>query len=145
MPGTTTAVILGGGIGRRFGVLTSREQPKALLPLANAPLLSYAVEWVAAAGLPRAIVVVAGEAAAAAVARWVAEEYKGPLKLSVTAVAEECGTATALRCVLDELAGCAQVAVLRRAPSSRPPAPSPAPAATCSATSRWRRCWRGTG
>jgi len=58
MPGATTAVILGGGLGRRFTVLTSREAPKALLPLANAPLISYPVEWVAAAGLQRAIVVV---------------------------------------------------------------------------------------
>jgi|APGre2960657444_1045066.scaffolds.fasta_scaffold11893_3 choline kinase len=101
MPGATTAVILGGGLGRRFGVLTSRDSPKALLPLGNAALLSYSVEWVASAGLREAIVVVgaqsvlvpaaaaltrrraAGDAAAAAVSRWTSEEYKGACKLTV--------------------------------------------------------------
>ena len=58
MPSQTSVVILGGGIGRRFGCLTSREAPKALLPLANAPLISYPVEWVCAAGLREATVVV---------------------------------------------------------------------------------------
>ena len=53
----TTAVVLGGGLGRRFGVLTSRDSPKALLPVANAPLLSYPIEWVAASGLQEALIV----------------------------------------------------------------------------------------
>ena len=53
----TTAVILAGGQGRRFGVLTSRDVPRALLPLANAPLLSYPVDWVAASGLQEALIV----------------------------------------------------------------------------------------
>ncbi len=53
----TTVVILGGGLGRRFGVLTSRDAPKALLPVANAPLLSYPVDWVAASGLSEALIV----------------------------------------------------------------------------------------
>ena len=99
----TTAVILAGGQGRRFGVLTSRDVPRALLPLANAPLLSYPVDWVAASGLQEALIVAgarfhrakaggagantrfctAGEAVAAAISRWVSEEYKGPCKLTV--------------------------------------------------------------
>ncbi len=103
MPGATSAVILGGGLGRRFGVLTSRDAPKALLPVGNAPLLSYPVEWVSAAGLREATIVVgallclrralphclhrcprtAGDAAAAAVSRWAAEDYKGTCKLTV--------------------------------------------------------------
>ena len=58
MPSQTSVVILGGGVGRRFGCLTSREAPKALLPVANSPLISYPVEWVAAAGLREATVVV---------------------------------------------------------------------------------------
>lgn len=53
----TTAVVLGGGLGRRFGVLTSRDSPKALLPVANAPLLSYPVDWVASSGLAEALIV----------------------------------------------------------------------------------------
>jgi translation initiation factor eIF-2B subunit gamma len=167
MPSQTSVVILGGGIGRRFGCLTSREAPKALLPLANAPLISYPVEWVCAAGLREATVVVgasscrtaatlravwlpsrrasslspcsllcalllhaAGDTAAAAVQRWVTEEYKGPCALTVvgaslkhtqraallastwahpalcstpTAVPEDKGTAGALRAVAPRL------------------------------------------
>ena len=53
----TTAVILGGGVGSRFGVLTSRDAPRALLPCANAPLLSFPVDWVAASGLQEALIV----------------------------------------------------------------------------------------
>ena len=60
----TTAVVLGGGLGRRFGVLTSRDSPKALLPVANAPLLSYPLEWVAASGLQEALVVAGAPASA---------------------------------------------------------------------------------
>ena len=123
MPGATTAVILGGGIGRRFGVLTSRESPKALLPVGNAPLISYSLDWVAAAGLTRAIVVVAGEAAAAAVSRWVTEEYKGGVRVVVVPVSEALGTAAALRSVI-ELVESGQVALLRCALRRRLP-PSP--------------------
>ena len=97
----TTAVVLGGGLGRRFGVLTSRDSPKALLPVANAPLLSYPIEWVAASGLQEALIVAgallcccwlshayhlvsaAGDAAASAISRWVSEDYKGSCKLTV--------------------------------------------------------------
>ena len=97
----TTAVVLGGGLGRRFGVLTSRDSPKALLPVANAPLLSYPIEWVAASGLQEALIVAgaplcchwprfcadalyaAGDAAASAISRWVNEDYKGSCKLTV--------------------------------------------------------------
>ena len=66
MPSQTSVVILGGGIGRRFGCLTSGEAPKALLPLANAPLISFPVEWVCAAGLREATVVVGASACLAA-------------------------------------------------------------------------------
>jgi choline kinase len=62
----TTAVVLGGGLGRRFGVLTSRDSPKALLPVANAPLLSYPIEWVAASGLQEALIVAGAHANARA-------------------------------------------------------------------------------
>ena len=58
----TTAVVLGGGLGRRFGVLTSRDSPKALLPVANAPLLSYPIDWVAASGLQEALIVAGAHA-----------------------------------------------------------------------------------
>ena len=58
----TTAVVLGGGLGRRFGVLTSRDSPKALLPVANAPLLSYPIDWVAASGLQEALIVAGARA-----------------------------------------------------------------------------------
>ena len=132
MPGATTAVILGGGIGRRFGVLTSRESPKALLPVANAPLISYSVEWVAAAGLPRAIIVVAGEAAAAAVSRWAAEDYKGGLKLDVVGESPRLSPR------------CASLRSLGRAPRAQPWRRRQAPPQrcalcwSCSAAVKWQ-------
>ena len=79
----------------------------------------------------------AGEAAAAAISRWVSEEYKGPCKLTVIgacaarlpacvrasrlifgclrpAVAEDKGAAGALRAIANRV-GCGQVVVIRRA------------------------------
>jgi NDP-sugar pyrophosphorylase family protein len=55
------ALILVGGLGTRLRPLTL-HQPKALLPVANRPLLSYELEWLRRAGVRQAILAVSYQA-----------------------------------------------------------------------------------
>ena len=55
------AVILVGGLGTRLRPLTYRL-PKALLPVANRPLLSYELEWLRRAGVRQVILAVSYQA-----------------------------------------------------------------------------------
>ncbi|NLO74073.1 MAG: NDP-sugar synthase [candidate division WS1 bacterium] len=57
------AVILAGGLGTRLRPLTW-HLPKGLLPVANRPLLSYELEWLARAGVEQVILAVAEQAEA---------------------------------------------------------------------------------
>lgn len=59
------AVILVGGLGTRLRPLTYR-MPKALLPVVNRPLVSYALEWLRRAGVRQIILAVAHQAEALA-------------------------------------------------------------------------------
>ncbi|KXZ44610.1 hypothetical protein GPECTOR_64g104 [Gonium pectorale] len=72
------AVVLAGGEDQILYPLTTNTV-KALLPVANKPLISYPLRTLAEAGLHSAIVVrvVIGERAAASVREWIATEYSG--------------------------------------------------------------------
>lgn len=96
------AVVLAGGIGKQFGVLTDKSQPKALLPVGNRPLLSYSLEALEKAGFADVLVVTAGDDTAKAVSKF-AESYTGKMQIQVVPVAEDAGTATALRSIMDRL------------------------------------------
>ncbi|KAL6765072.1 eukaryotic translation initiation factor 2B gamma [Haematococcus lacustris] len=92
------AILLAGGDDKRLHPLTS-GMLKALLPVANRPLISYALKSLADAGLKHTFVVVSGERPAASIQAWVQQEYSGPDKMQceVICVAEDYGTADALR------------------------------------------------
>ncbi|GFR40448.1 hypothetical protein Agub_g976 [Astrephomene gubernaculifera] len=99
------AVVLAGGEDQILYPLTTNTV-KALLPVANKPLISYPLRTLAEAGLRSAIVVVTGERAAASVREWLASpDYAAcsppgaPLACEVVSVAEGYGTADALRAV----------------------------------------------
>ncbi len=66
MPGALAynAIVLAGGDDRRLHPLTS-SSVKALMPVANKPLLSYALKSLQDAGLPKVFVVRAGPVRAA--------------------------------------------------------------------------------
>ena len=55
------AIILVGGLGTRLRPLTY-QMPKALLPVANRPLLSYELEWLRRAGVRQVILAVSYQA-----------------------------------------------------------------------------------
>ncbi|WOL15870.1 hypothetical protein Cni_G24651 [Canna indica] len=96
-------VVLAGGASRSLSPLVSQEVPKALLPVANRPVLSYVLELLEAGNLKDLIVVVEGEDAALLVGGWISGAYVDRLHVEVASVPEGVGTAGALRAVASYL------------------------------------------
>lgn len=96
-------VVLAGGTSKQLFPLVSKEVPKALLLVGNRPLLSYTLELLEASNLKNLIVVVAGADAATQVRAWILGAYDDRLHVEVVAIAEDMGTADALRAVANRL------------------------------------------
>ncbi|XP_048324253.2 uncharacterized protein LOC107410292 isoform X3 [Ziziphus jujuba] len=96
-------VVLAGGTSKNLVPLVSKEVPKALLPVANRPVLSYVLELLELSNLKDLIVVVEGEDAALRVGGWISGAYVDRLHVEVAAVPEDVGTAGALRAISHHL------------------------------------------
>ncbi|XP_048135978.1 translation initiation factor eIF-2B subunit gamma isoform X2 [Rhodamnia argentea] len=96
-------VVLAGGFSKKLVPLVSKEVPKALLPVANRPVLSYVLELLEQSNLKDLIVVVEGEHAALLVGGWISGAYVDRLHVEVAAVPEDIGTAGALRAIAHHL------------------------------------------
>ncbi|XP_062082344.1 uncharacterized protein LOC133788763 [Humulus lupulus] len=96
-------VVLAGGTSKNLVPLVSKEVPKALLPVANRPVLSYVLELLELNNLKDLIVVVEGEDAALRVGGWISGAYVDRLHVEVAAVPEDVGTAGALRAIAHHL------------------------------------------
>lgn len=96
-------VVLAGGTSKKLFPLVSKDVPKALLPVGNRPVLSYVLELLEVSNLKHLIVVVAGEDAAVRVGGWISGAFEDRLHVEVAAVAEDVGTADALRAVAHRL------------------------------------------
>ncbi|XP_027081085.1 uncharacterized protein [Coffea arabica] len=92
-------VVLAGGFSKTLVPLVSKEVPKALLPVANRPVLSYVLELLEQNNLKDLIVVVESESAALLIGGWISSAYVDRLHVEVAAVPEEIGTAGALRAI----------------------------------------------
>ncbi|KAK6776775.1 hypothetical protein RDI58_027776 [Solanum bulbocastanum] len=92
-------VVLAGGFSKSLVPLVSKDVPKALLPVANRPVLSYVLEHFEENNLKDFIVVVEGESAALLVGGWISNAYVDRLHVEVAAVPEDIGTAGALRAI----------------------------------------------
>ncbi|PIN24917.1 Translation initiation factor 2B, gamma subunit (eIF-2Bgamma/GCD1) [Handroanthus impetiginosus] len=92
-------VVLAGGFSKTLVPLVSKDVPKALLPVANRPVLSYVLELLEQNDLKNAIVVVEGESAALLISSWISSTFVDRLNVEVTAVPEDVGTAGALRAI----------------------------------------------
>ncbi|KAI5054871.1 hypothetical protein GOP47_0030016 [Adiantum capillus-veneris] len=92
-------VVLAGGTPKQLFPLVSKEVPKALLLVGNCPLLSYTLELLESSNLKNLIIVVAGADAAMQVRSWIAGAYDDRLRVEVVAIAEDAGTADALRAI----------------------------------------------
>lgn len=96
------AVILAGGGGSHLHPLNAAGQPKVLMPVANRALLSFPLRTLEEAGISDVLVVCEGDAAAAAVRSWVAQNRPGS-GIEVVRVADGLPSASALRQVLDRV------------------------------------------
>ncbi|KAF2291806.1 hypothetical protein GH714_035683 [Hevea brasiliensis] len=96
-------VVLAGGTTKKLVPLVSKEVPKALLPVANRPVLSYVLEQLELSNLKDLIVVVEGQDAALLVGAWISGAYVDRLHVEVAAVPEDVGTAGALRAIAHHL------------------------------------------
>ncbi|KAF5751633.1 translation initiation factor eIF-2B subunit gamma [Tripterygium wilfordii] len=96
-------VVLAGGTSKKLVPLVSKEVPKALLPVANRPVLSYTLEQLELCNLKDLIVVVEGGDAALRVGGWISGAYVDRLHVEVAAVPEDVGTAGALRAIAHHL------------------------------------------
>ncbi|KAK9273025.1 hypothetical protein L1049_017832 [Liquidambar formosana] len=96
-------VVLAGGTSKNLVPLVSQEVPKALLPVANRPVLSYVLELLELSNLKDLIVVVEGQDAALRVGGWISGAYVDRLHVEVAAVPEDVGTADALRAIAHHL------------------------------------------
>ncbi|CAK7330731.1 unnamed protein product [Dovyalis caffra] len=96
-------VVLAGGTSKKLLPLVSKEVPKALLPVANRPVLSYVLEQLEVSNLKDLIVVVEGEDAAFHVGGWISNAYVDRLHVEVAVVPEDVGTAGALRAIAHHL------------------------------------------
>ncbi|GAV62152.1 Hexapep domain-containing protein/NTP_transferase domain-containing protein [Cephalotus follicularis] len=96
-------VVLAGGNSKKLVPLVSKEVPKALLPVANRPVLSYVLEQLEASNLKDVIVVVEGQESALLVGPWISSAYVDRLHVEVAAVPEDVGTAGALRAIAPHL------------------------------------------
>ncbi|KAM3303317.1 translation initiation factor eIF-2B subunit gamma [Capsicum chacoense] len=92
-------VVLAGGFSKTLVPLVSKDVPKALLPVANRPVLSYVLEHFEENNIKDFIVVVEGESAALLVGGWISNAYVDRLHVEVAAVPEDVGTAGALRAI----------------------------------------------
>ncbi|KAK1292000.1 hypothetical protein QJS10_CPB17g01708 [Acorus calamus] len=96
-------VVLAGGASKELSPLVSNEVPKALLPVANRPVLSYVLDLLESSNLKDLIIVVEGSDAALRVGGWISSAYHDRLRVQVAQVPEDVGTAGALRLVANRL------------------------------------------
>mmetsp|Transcript_13010 Transcript_13010/g.22960 ORF Transcript_13010/g.22960 Transcript_13010/m.22960 type:complete len:470 (+) Transcript_13010:3-1412(+) len=99
--GYQAVVLAGGGASDKGLFPLIGLAAKALMPVANKPLLSYSLKLLSDAGLRHVFVVVNGEEAAAAVIAWLSFEHNAPGKMhcEVIKTPKDGGTADALRAV----------------------------------------------
>ncbi|RKO97343.1 hypothetical protein CXG81DRAFT_15963 [Caulochytrium protostelioides] len=105
-PSEFQAVILAGYGNRLYPLTEEATLPKALLPVANRPLVSYQLAWLEAARV-RDIIIVTQAQVAPSIRDWLQKMYEAPpgAKIEVEALKEWSGTADALRQVRPRIRG----------------------------------------
>lgn len=99
-----TAVVLAGFGGNLIPFTNQENIPKALLPVANKPLLSYPLSWIEKAGISSTIIVCL-DAHETAISSWLRTSWKGSFRPALVAASSEdeiVGSADALRTLLSD-------------------------------------------
>ncbi|KAG2186470.1 hypothetical protein INT44_002692 [Umbelopsis vinacea] len=100
------AIILAGyGSSNRLYPITEDDNiPKALLPVANKPLISYTLDWLEKAGITDAFVLTQSMGnAQQKIAGYLARGYQGNVHCNLIGVDEDFGTADAIRSIADRI------------------------------------------
>ncbi|KAG2173592.1 hypothetical protein INT43_005010 [Umbelopsis isabellina] len=100
------AIILAGygSSNRLYPIIEEDNLPKALLPVANKPLISYTLDWLEKAGITDAIVLTQTMAnAQQKIAAYLARGYQGGVHCNLIGVDEDFGTADAIRSIADRI------------------------------------------
>ncbi|ORX56896.1 nucleotide-diphospho-sugar transferase [Hesseltinella vesiculosa] len=101
------AVILAGygSSNKLYPISEDENLPKALLPVGNRPMIAYTLDWLEMAGIFDAIVVIQSTGnAQQKLSGYITRNYTGNVHCNVVGVAEDCGTAEALRAIKDKIA-----------------------------------------
>ncbi|GAB2230798.1 hypothetical protein Droror1_Dr00015090 [Drosera rotundifolia] len=96
-------VVLAGGVSKNLTPLVSKDVPKALLPVANLPLISYVLALLEQSDLREIIVVVEGQDSAVRVGTWISKAFLDRLRVEVAAAPEDVGSAGAIRAIAHRL------------------------------------------
>ncbi|KAL1931833.1 hypothetical protein VTP01DRAFT_8889 [Rhizomucor pusillus] len=100
------AVVLAGygSTNRLYPISEEDNLPKALLPVANKPIISYTLDWLEKAGIHEAFLLIqASGTAHQKLSAYIARGYQGNVHCHVVSVNEDCGTADALRSIKDRI------------------------------------------
>ncbi|KAG2226768.1 hypothetical protein INT45_005733 [Circinella minor] len=100
------AVVLAGygSTNRLYPISEEDNVPKALLPVANKPIISYTLDWLEKAGIHDAILLVqASGTTHQKLSGYIARGYQGSVHCNVVAVDEDFGSADALRSIKDKI------------------------------------------
>ncbi|KAI8139474.1 nucleotide-diphospho-sugar transferase [Fennellomyces sp. T-0311] len=100
------AVVLAGygSTNRLYPISEEDNVPKALLPVANKPIISYTLDWLEKAGIHDAILLIqASGTAHQKLSTYISRGYQGSVHCNVVTVDEDCGSADALRSIKDKI------------------------------------------
>ncbi|KAJ1917192.1 Translation initiation factor eIF-2B subunit gamma [Tieghemiomyces parasiticus] len=90
------AVILAGNKGSLYPLTADDNLPKALLPIANRPMIAYTLQWLELAGV-RDVIVAVCPSSETQLTHYLRTVYEGPASIEIATVDEHLGTAEVLR------------------------------------------------
>eukprot|EP01135_Chromosphaera_perkinsii_P004177 Nk52_evm84s270 gene=Nk52_evmTU84s270 len=96
------AVLLAGGTGSRMHALVDEESSKCMLPIVNHPMVWYPLKVLEEAGFEEVIVVVRQDEYSS-MCIYLHETYEGNLRYEICPMAEDVGTADALRMIREKI------------------------------------------
>ncbi|KAJ1678261.1 Translation initiation factor eIF-2B subunit gamma, partial [Spiromyces aspiralis] len=101
-PAEFTAVVLAGRGNSLFPLTEDSNLPKALLPVANRPMISYVINWLEAGGI-KDILVVTCRKSEQPIAKYLREMHEGIANIEIVEIEESLGTAEVIRSIRDRI------------------------------------------
>ncbi|KAG0265289.1 hypothetical protein DFQ27_000695 [Actinomortierella ambigua] len=96
------AVVLAGYGNGLYPLTEDSNMPKALLPIANQPMISYPLAWLESSGVTD-VIVLSVSSGSKKLGHYLDRVYEGPLNISLEVVDDNTGTAEALTQIKDKI------------------------------------------